>query len=188
MTGPPARPRTFPPAFSKNWHGFCNKPDNSGFGAPGTGRPGNPHSYDRQADLQPPRLQKSRMQDSVAPGAARFQGALVQAGRGIPFFIHRRAGLQPPGFQRNPPQDSVASQSGRPRFRGPWYRQAEDSPLLFGAQADLQPPVPIRCGPLPFTAQGPRRDETQHHPLGRPLHPPAHRRRVQCQLPPRRRT
>jgi len=127
----------------ENWHGLCNSPSNSGFGGPGTGRPGNPRSYDRQADLQPPRLQKSRMQDSVAHGrpgfrgpwyrqagespllftgvlassrraprgahaeprhpprrATTLQGALVQAGRGIPSFIHRRAGSQPPGSAR----------------------------------------------------------------------------------------
>ncbi|MCY1522436.1 hypothetical protein D9M68_572930 [compost metagenome] len=86
MTGPPGQPEKFPRAHWENWHGLCNRPDNSGFGAPGTGRPGNPHSYDRQADLQPPRLQKSRTQDSVAPG--------------------------------------------RPGFRGPWYRQAGESPFL----------------------------------------------------------
>jgi hypothetical protein len=128
-TGPPGRQKRFSREPNKNWHDLCSRPGNSGFGALGTGRPGNPHSYDRQADLQPPRRQKRRMQDSVAPGATRFQGALVQAGRGIPSFIHRRAGFQPPGFQRNPTQDSVAGQSGRPPFRGPWYRQAGESPL-----------------------------------------------------------
>jgi len=58
------------------------------------------------------------------------------------------------------------------QFRGPWYRQAGESPLLLLHQADQQPPAPVHLFSAPLAAQRTGSQHSQQQILSFTLQPP----------------
>lgn len=113
-----------------------------------------------------------------------------EASLGLAFFMSAIKLAQPLHSIKYATRSTRRASGNTPSFRGPWYRQAGDSPFLFRcymqqllrAQADHQPPTStLRCA-VPLATQRTGCDKVHQQPSLTTQNPPIDVSTVQWQL------